>query len=129
MIIAVDFDGTVVEWDYPRIGAPLPHAVKVLRQLVDDGHEIVLWTVREDHPTDINKRYLSEAAAWFAQRGIPLLGVNALPEDRDFRNFPNPRRKVNAHLFIDDRNLQGFPGWKQVLEIVRTLVIATEDLQ
>ena len=46
MIIAVDFDGTIVEHRYPAIGKELPFATSTLRQLMEDGHRLILWTVR-----------------------------------------------------------------------------------
>ena len=33
MIIAVDFDGTIVEHEYPRIGAEIPFAIDTLKRL------------------------------------------------------------------------------------------------
>ena len=122
MLIAVDFDGTVVEHDFPRIGKPMPYARLVLGELVEAGHQIILWTCREDHPTDINRRYLQDAVDWFDERDIPLYGINATPVEADFREFVEGKvtvRKAYADLYIDDRNLGGFPGWWTVRQ--RTL--------
>ena len=47
MIIAVDFDGTIVTHDYPRIGKPIPFAIDTLKKLQADGHQLILWSVRE----------------------------------------------------------------------------------
>ena len=47
MTIAIDFDGTIVEHRYPAIGKELPFATATLRQLMKDGHKLVLWSVRE----------------------------------------------------------------------------------
>ncbi len=52
MLIAVDFDGTVVEHRFPEIGKELPFATDTLRRLIDDGHRLVLWTVRTGHLLD-----------------------------------------------------------------------------
>ena len=45
MIIAVDFDGTCVKHAYPKIGEDIG-AIPVLKQLVNDGHQLVLNTMR-----------------------------------------------------------------------------------
>ncbi len=47
MVIAVDFDGTIVEHEYPAIGRPIPFAIETLLQLQKDNHKLILWTVRE----------------------------------------------------------------------------------
>lgn len=43
MIIAVDFDGTIVEHEYPKIGKEKIFATETLRQLINDGHRLILW--------------------------------------------------------------------------------------
>ena len=57
MVIAVDFDGTIVEHKYPAIGKERPFAVATLKQLMEDGHKLVLWSVRTGE-------LLDEAVAW-----------------------------------------------------------------
>ena len=47
MVIAVDFDGTIVEHRYPAIGKELPFAIETLQKLASEGHRLILWTVRE----------------------------------------------------------------------------------
>ena len=103
LIIAVDFDGTIVEDKYPRIGKPLPFAIESLKLLQDDGHRIILWTYRYGDKLD-------EAVTFLEKHRIQLYAVN--------RSFPaedsHPKdvsRKIHADLFIDDRNFGGFPGW------------------
>jgi hypothetical protein len=110
MVIAVDFDGTIVEHKYPRIGEELPDAVATLRQLIRDGHKLILWTVREG-------ALLDEALAWCEERGITFYAVNRdFPEEREEdRHFS---RKIKADLFLDDRNLGGLPEWKQIYSMI-----------
>lgn len=96
MIIAVDFDGTVVEHDYPRVGRDVPGAVDVLRELVAAGHHIILNTMR-GRRTD-NGDTLAHAEAWYAARGIPLFGVNRHPT----QDMWTDSRKVHATHYIDD---------------------------
>ena len=38
MIIAVDFDGTIVEHKYPEIGRELPFAIETLKKLQQERH-------------------------------------------------------------------------------------------
>ena len=68
MIIAVDFDGTIVEHRYPEIGKEMPFAVATLCQLQRDmpGLHIVLWTVREG-------RLLQDAVEWCEKRGLNFM--------------------------------------------------------
>ena len=46
MIIAVDFDGTIVQHKYPEIGAEIPFAIESLLALQQEGHQLILWTYR-----------------------------------------------------------------------------------
>lgn len=114
MLIAIDFDGTVVESRFPDVGPEMPGAAQALLALVHMGHDLMLWTCREDCR---RRAYLSEAVAWFADRGIPLAGVNEAPEKYEL--LPGGR-KPHAKIFVDDRNVGGFVGWDRVLEIIRS---------
>lgn len=110
MIIAVDFDGTIVEHKYPHIGEERPDAVETLKQLIRDGHKLILWSVREG-------KLLDEAVRWCEERGITFYAVNKdFPEEmQDDRHFS---RKLKVDLFIDDRNLGGLPEWKQIYQMI-----------
>lgn len=111
MTIAVDFDGTLVTHEYPRIGKPIPFAIDTLKKLQQEGHQIILWSVREGH-------LLQEAVDYCAGRGFEFYAVNTnypeeAPEDR-------PNRKVTADLYIDDRNLGGLPDWGIIYQMVHS---------
>jgi hypothetical protein len=93
-IIAVDFDGTCVRHEYPNVGRDLPNAVSVLKELVTNGHKLVLFTMRSD-------KYLADAVNWFNQYGIPLHGVNEEPNQKDWTKSP----KAFANVYIDDAAL------------------------
>lgn len=90
MIIAVDFDGTCVDHQYPDIGADVPGAVDWLRRLEDAGARLILWTMRSGET-------LTAALRWFQDRGIGLWGVNRNPE-QDWSTSP----KCYAHRYVDD---------------------------
>lgn len=103
MTIAVDFDGTIVEHRYPRIGKEIPFATDTLKLLQQDQHKLILWSVREGE-------LLEEAVAWCKERGVEFYAVN--------RDYPEEKqqdcgfsRKLKVDLFIDDRNLGGLPDW------------------
>ena len=112
MIIAVDFDGTLVTHEYPKIGKPIPFAIEALKRLQqEDHHQIILWSVREGH-------LLDEAVNYCRQRGLEFYAVNTnypeeTPEER-------PNRKVTADVYIDDRNLGGLPDWGIIYQMIHT---------
>ena len=109
LIIAVDFDGTIVEDAYPEIGEEKIFAFDTLKRLQNDGHRLILWTYRH------GKR-LQEAVDFCKQNGIEFYAVN--------KNYPNETlddtipRKLGADLFIDDRNIGGFVGWGEIYQIL-----------
>ena len=90
-ILGIDFDGTVVVHEYPEIGDEVPEAVNTLRRLSNAGARLVLFTMRSG-PT------LAEAVRWFADRAIPLWGVNSNPDQHSWSQSP----KAYCHAYIDD---------------------------
>lgn len=112
MIIAVDFDGTIVEHRYPEIGKERPFATLTLKQLIADGHRLILWTVREG-------KLLDEAVEWCRQRGVEFYAVNRDYEEETQDNNNHYSRKIKANLFIDDCNVGGLPDWGVIYEVVK----------
>lgn len=112
MTIAVDFDGTIVEHRYPAIGKERPFATVTLRRLAEEGHRLILWSVREG-------ALLDEAVEWCRERGVTFYAVNRDFEEEDGtgRGFS---RKIKADLFIDDRNVGGLPDWGTIYNLVKT---------
>jgi len=104
-VIAVDFDGTIVEHRYPEIGREMLFAFATLKELQKRGHKLILWTFRTGN-------FLQEAVEFCRANGIEFYAIN--------KNYPeeeldqNVSRKINADIFIDDRNVGGFPGWSDV---------------
>lgn len=109
-IIAVDFDGTIVEDAYPRIGKPMLFAFESLKQMQSQGHRLILWTYRAG-------KTLDEAVDFCKENGVEFYAVNSSFEGEKFDEVTQSR-KINADIFIDDRNLGGFPGWGEVLQII-----------
>ena len=44
LTLAIDFDGTIVEDAYPKIGKPNIFAFETLKKLQQDVHRLILWT-------------------------------------------------------------------------------------
>ena len=110
MTIAVDFDGTIVEHRYPAIGTEIPFAIDTLKLLSAKRHKIILWTVREG-------ALLDEAVEYCKQRGLEFYAIN--------KNYPEETathegysRKLQAELFIDDRNIGGMPSWPDIYRMI-----------
>ena len=108
LIIAVDFDGTIVVDNYPKVGKPMPFAIETLKMLQNDGHRIILWTYRHGSR-------LEEAVQFLIDQGVPPYSVNrSYPEEESHPS--DVSRKLHADLFIDDRNFGGFPGWGEIYQ-------------
>lgn len=90
-IIAVDFDGTVVDHRYPDVGPELPGATEKLRAAAKAGVKLILWTMRSG-------KELQDAVAWYKEREIPLFGINQNPTQHLWTESP----KAFAHLYVDD---------------------------
>ena len=82
--IAVDFDGTIVTHEYPKIGTELPFATETLKMLIRDHHKLILWSVREG-------KLLDEAVEWCRERGVEFWAVNKdYPEESLENNNTSP---------------------------------------
>lgn len=92
MTIGIDFDGTLVSWNFPLVGKDIG-AVKVCRDLVKKGVKIILYTMR-------NKEFLDDAVKWCEDNDIKLYGVNENPSQTW-----SDSRKVHADIYIDDQAL------------------------
>ncbi len=107
--IAVDFDGTIVEHQYPQIGKEKLFAFQTLKELEKKGARLILWTFRTG-------KELEEAVAFCRKNGIEFYAVN--------KNYPEEieddsvSRKIDADIYIDDKNIGGFPGWGEVWQML-----------
>lgn len=110
MLIAVDFDGTIVEHKYPEIGKELPFATDTLRRLINDRHRLILWTVRTGE-------LLDEALDWCRERGVEFYAVNSDYPGQEL-DPKNPVRKLKVDLVIDDRNIGGLPDWGIIYQLI-----------
>ena len=91
MYICIDFDGTICDHAYPKIGIAVPNAVSYMRMFQDAGVDIILWTVRDGIELELAVNYVKTC-------GINLFGINENPAQKSFSNSP----KAWGHLYIDD---------------------------
>ena len=111
--IAIDFDGTIVEHAYPEIGKELLFAFETLKEMQKYECRLVLWTYR----TGIE---LDEAVEFCRKKGIEFYAVNkSYPEEKIEDMFS---RKIDADIYIDDKNLGGFPGWSATWQMIAPLI-------
>ena len=96
IIICVDFDGTCVTHEYPKVGKDIG-AVPILKKLVENGHQLILFTMRSG-------KELNDAQKWFQENEIELYGVNVNPTQKSWTASP----KAYGQLYIDDAAL-GIP--------------------
>ncbi len=109
--LAIDFDGTIVDDAYPGIGKAKIFAFDTLKKLQSEGYRLILWTYR--HGKELN-----DAVEFCRKNGLEFYAVNSSFEGEVF-DHETQSRKLDADLFIDDRNLGGFPGWGEVYQIVK----------
>jgi hydroxymethylpyrimidine pyrophosphatase-like HAD family hydrolase len=109
MIIAVDFDGTIVEHKFPAIGKEIPYAIETLKLIQKKGHKLILWTYRSG-------KELQDAVEYCEKRGLFFHAVNNDFEGEEFDNTYS--RKIYADMYIDDRNILGIPEWEKIYEMI-----------
>jgi hypothetical protein len=124
IILAIDFDGTCVTHEYPKVGRDIG-AVPVLKELTDNGHKLMLWTMRSRKLTEKGVDALQEAIDWFTKNEIPLWGINKNPEQSTWTNS----NKQYAHIYIDDAALgcplihneieRPFVDWVKIQKILK----------
>ncbi len=113
MTIAVDFDGTIVTHEYPKIGKAIPFAIPTLLKLQEERHRLILWTAREGD-------LLDDAVNYCKKQGLEFYAVNSnYPEEDNLKEVFRPR-KLTADLFIDDRNLGGIPDWGEIYQMIHS---------
>jgi hydroxymethylpyrimidine pyrophosphatase-like HAD family hydrolase len=118
--IAVDFDGTIVDHSYPEIGKEKLFAFQTLKELEKKGARLILWTFRAG-------KQLDEAVEYCRQNGIEFYAVN--------KNYPEETydetisRKIDADIYIDDKNFGGFPGWSEIWQSLFPYELQQEEAE
>ncbi|WP_204346720.1 BT0820 family HAD-type phosphatase [Psychroserpens algicola] len=109
LVIAIDFDGTIVEDAYPKVGKPRIFAFETMKRLQQDGHRLILWTYRCGQKLD-------EAVAFCKANDITFYAVNQSFPEEQYDNSVS--RKIYADIYIDDRNIGGILGWGEVYQLI-----------
>lgn len=119
MIIAIDFDGTIVEHNYPKIGSELPNATYFIKKIKNEfGIKIILWTCREGQE-------LAEAVDWCKSKGLVFDAVNS--NIFDIGNLA--KSKIYADLYIDDRNFgTKIIDWNYIYKFFRNMHLKNVEL-
>jgi len=121
--ICIDFDGTCVSHEFPNVGENIG-AVEVLRELINAGHHLILFTMRSNSS---KRKYLDEALDWFNDNEIELYGIQSNPTQHAWTSSP----KAYGQIYIDDAalgcplkhdeniSLRPFVDWDKVREILK----------
>jgi hypothetical protein len=120
-IIAVDFDGTIVEHEYPKIGEPVLWAISVLQRIVTAGHKLILHTMRSGQE-------LQEAVDYCKDNHIDIFAINENPTQKEWTSSP----KIYAHYYIDDASVgcpvitndskRPYVNWIRVQELLEDIL-------
>ena len=110
MIIAIDFDGTIVRNAYPATGQLQPDAARYINRLYDDGHYIIIWTCRAGER-------LLEAINCLLEAGVRFHRIND-DEPCNLSKYGGAGRKLYADVYVDDRQVGGLPPWKNIYETI-----------
>ena len=100
-----------MEHEYPRIGREIPFATETLRMLINDRHQLILWSVREGD-------LLQEAIDWCHERGVDFYAINRDFPEEDVEKNIHFSRKLKVDVFIDDRNIGGLPDWGTIYRMI-----------
>lgn len=115
-ILAIDFDGTIVQDDFPRVGLPMPGAIEAIKELHKMGFRLVLWTCRVGS-------HLDDACRFLSKHNLTELFEPCNQNCSDLvERFDSDSRKIYADIYIDDKNLGGFLGWKSTLALCRAFM-------
>lgn len=111
--LLVDFDGTLVEHQWPAIGPMMKNADVVMKRLYSAGHTIIIWTARSD------EKAVSEAKAWMAMKGIQYHAFNETPKHLLARYGGQESRKIHADIVVEDHQVGGLPSdWEDIYQVL-----------
>lgn len=111
MIIAVDFDGTIVENDFPRIGKFKKGAKETLQKLYDEGHFIIVWTCRTGKAQNAAEHYLK-------RHNVKFHTINKQDQET-LRLYGRDTRKIHADKYIDDKHIGFKVDWKEIYKEIQ----------
>jgi hypothetical protein len=120
MIIAIDFDGTIVHDQYPLIGEFRAGAPEVLKKLRKEGYSLILWTCRTG-------KELAEAVKFCAEAGIRFDAINSNLRSEVVKYGGSDPRKIGAAMYIDDRGTERLPDWDELYDRIHERVPTYAD--
>jgi len=103
LVLAIDFDGCIVAEEYPKIGPLLPDAKRIINQLSEDGHFIIIWTCRTG-------KHLLEAELFLLENSVHYHKINQ-HHPQDLLKYEDFGPKIGADVYIDDKQIGGIPSW------------------
>lgn len=110
VVIAIDFDKTICDSDYPACGDAIKDAILVIRTLYAVGYGIIINTCRTQQAE-------AEAISWLKNHGIPFDYVNCNFPYR-IQYFGQDCRKISAEYYVDDKNIGGLPSWMEIFKFI-----------
>lgn len=120
MILAIDFDGTIVTDRFPSVGELRPGAKRCINLLHSEGYYIIIWTCRTQ-----NKAL--EVAQFLQENGIHFDKINESSPMNVEKYSGIDTRKVYADLYVDDRGLIDIPSWQEIYTIVHNKLPTLAD--
>lgn len=111
MKIMLDFDGTCVEHQYPKIGRCNFGCIEVIKKLQDSGHEIVLNTMR----VEFNDDSMKDALKWFENSWM------CIKNRKEIDNF------VLAPITLHTQN-KNHPNKWDLDEAIKTQTLYIDDI-
>ena len=111
IVLSIDFDGTIVEVDYPRIGKLIPGAIRYINKLHKEGYMIIINSCRAG-------KHERQMRSFLNIQGIKYHYIN---ENAEFliEKYKTDTRKISANIYIDDKSLGGLPPWKVIYETIK----------
>jgi len=118
--IAIDFDGTIVEHEFPEIGKEKLFAFQSMKELEKKGARLILWTFRTGNELD-------DAVEFCRKNGIEFYAVNKSYPEEIFDETIS--RKIDADIYIDDKNVGGFPGWSEIWQMLNPFEVQQKEAE
>ena len=114
-IIAIDFDGTIVQHEWPNIGPLRIGAKEVINSLYEQGCEVLIWTCRTTDESSGEQSSVFAVREFLEMNDIKYSQINMNSNLTPFKPYP----KIYADVYIDDRNLGGIPPWRKIYHMLR----------
>ena len=106
-IIAVDFDGTLVEDNFPYIGTVREEVWNNVVKAKEKGCKIILWTSRDGE-------HLREAVSFCSSYGLHFDAINENLDETKVL-FNNDTRKIHANEYWDDKAISSYCRVRSIL--------------